>query len=229
MSITLATLSHDQSQQDALQPLKANGQNKGYMGRMVQWIKADRPLILEIAVKCLAFVAAVFACLTIIGIPFVYLAIKEARKPSFELPFKPGQDNFPLPVELKTAPQAKVHQIAKVIGFDLFNALPILDLQGRMGATDYIDFLKEGDLAAPAMKGIDHYQRPFITFKVRDKQEHRQFVETIFQRHTDGSAWVNGGHQGSIFDYRFNIDKKDNLDLLANVLNGRDKRFVLIA
>ena len=43
--------------------------------------------------------------------------------------------------------------------------IPIYDLCGRMGMTDYIDFIKEEEIKENIVKGIDVYNRKFIIFK----------------------------------------------------------------
>ena len=40
------------------------------------------------------------------------------------------------------------------------------DLGGRMGTTDYIDFLTQKEVPKNVMKGVDDYGRKFLTLKV---------------------------------------------------------------
>lgn len=89
--------------------------------------------------------------------------------------------------------------------------LPVLDLQGRMGDIDYIDFLKQKDVNSPLMRFEDKYRRVGLAVKLRGKadgniswnfykgegdQEYpiRQMtsVLAVFQRYTDGNSWVPG-------------------------------------
>ena len=43
--------------------------------------------------------------------------------------------------------------------------IPILNIGGRTGGTDYIDFIKYDEVVEPVMKGTDFYKRPFIVLK----------------------------------------------------------------
>ena len=49
----------------------------------------------------------------------------------------------------------------KTINYD--HIKNIFDLNGRMGITDYIDFLKQDEVPKNIMKGVDCYGRKFIT------------------------------------------------------------------
>ena len=40
------------------------------------------------------------------------------------------------------------------------------DLGGRMGHTDYIDFLTQDEVPKNVMKGLDRYGRKFLTIKI---------------------------------------------------------------
>lgn len=55
--------------------------------------------------------------------------------------------------------------------------VPTLDLRGRMGFTDYIDFLRPKDMEYPIMKGVDRYQRTFLALRV--KSENSQNVHRV--------------------------------------------------
>ena len=70
--------------------------------------------------------------------------------------------------------------------------IPILDLKGRRGPTDYIDFLVFEDLKYPIMRGTDFARRKFIVIKslVGGKPS----LDTIFQRYSNERyCWVNSG------------------------------------
>ena len=66
--------------------------------------------------------------------------------------------------------------------------------QAAVGGTGYLD--DRFTPAAPLMKGVDRYERTFITLCLRyagqDDREHeeRRGIITIFQRYTDGSGDV---------------------------------------
>ena len=70
--------------------------------------------------------------------------------------------------------------------------IPVLDLKGRRGVTDYIDFLEFEDLKYPIMRGTDFANRKFIVIKSLISRRHS--FDTIFQRYSnDRYCWVNSG------------------------------------
>ncbi len=87
--------------------------------------------------------------------------------------------------------------IAAVGGQEAYDSLPILDIKDRRGDTGYIDFIKPEELRAPIMKGIDKYNRLFITFKWRNLYSGEVYATTIFQRYSDNQdAWSIGAYSG---------------------------------
>lgn len=82
--------------------------------------------------------------------------------------------------------------VAKIIGIDAFMDLPILNLGTKMGHTGYLDFVKNDDLSAPVMKGIDCYSRPFIAFRYINRKINKTQTLVIFHRYTDGEALAIG-------------------------------------
>jgi len=64
----------------------------------------------------------------------------------------------------------------------------ILDIGNRVGATQYIDFIKEDEVPYSIMKGVDCLRRSFIVIKtsfiLRDDTT-IDIMSTFFQRYTD--------------------------------------------
>lgn len=74
--------------------------------------------------------------------------------------------------------------------------IPRLDLCGRMGYTEYLDFIRPTDLAYPIMHGIDGYGRFFIAMTTQDSSDSqgKGTVLVVFQRYTGNErVWVNCG------------------------------------
>lgn len=73
------------------------------------------------------------------------------------------------------------------------NIVDIYDLKGRMGCTDYIDFLTRREVPKNIMKGIDCFNRAFITLKIGfydlDTGKFRKSGQVFFQRYTNGINW----------------------------------------
>lgn len=89
--------------------------------------------------------------------------------------------------------------------------LPVLDLGGRMGSTDYIDFLQDKDMTSPLMRFMDARKRVGLAVRCRgnadgnvdfgkdkNRKEYRirdlSSVVAVFRRHTSGNSWVYGGY-----------------------------------
>jgi hypothetical protein len=75
--------------------------------------------------------------------------------------------------------------------------LPTIDLQGRMGNTDYIDFLRAEDLPASICKYVDRYGRPGLAFKFVVVGTGLEYVWCPFQRYTNSPSWSFGWGPGS--------------------------------
>ena len=118
----------------------------------------------------------------------------------------------------------KILDETKIESADLINACggllaisgyPVLDLKGQMGSTEYIDFLKSGDLSSSIMRGLDKFGRPFIAFRyvVRSGTSCAVEVETMFQRYrNDPKIWTTGGkcsNQISMYQPRIADSDKD--------------------
>ena len=75
---------------------------------------------------------------------------------------------------------------------DFTTEYPILDLQGKVGYSEYIDFLRSSDLSYPIMVGIDALCRPFVTFRIQNGEHIQALV--IFQRYTSNTyCYTNSG------------------------------------
>jgi hypothetical protein len=128
--------------------------------------------------------------------------------------------------------------IYNALGEEMVNNLPILDLKGRRNFTEYIDFIIPDEMPYNIMKGIDYYNRPFITFKFyvcnkNDSTDSYCTVGTFFQRYTNDIydlAFGTCGQLGLLYD-RSRINKSDyklleeRIKLLINNVNIYDITF----
>ena len=75
-----------------------------------------------------------------------------------------------------------------------YDELPELDLNGRVGATGYIDFVTADLMRHPIMRGQDRYGRPFLAIKVRVEglDDVEEVVGTFFHRYSNGVALAFG-------------------------------------
>ena len=76
------------------------------------------------------------------------------------------------------------------IDFTFYNRVtPIFDIGNRAGSTDYIDFLSQEEVPKNIMKGVDLYNRPFVTIKIGginlDNNKFFRSGQVFFQRYTD--------------------------------------------
>jgi hypothetical protein len=81
---------------------------------------------------------------------------------------------------------------------DSWDSFPILDLGGRTGSTDYLDFITVEDMEnLPIRVGVDRFNRPFIALRIIHKKEEEPFVVCVFQRYTnDKITWSTGSCYG---------------------------------
>ena len=83
------------------------------------------------------------------------------------------------------------------IDFTFYNRVHnIFHLGGRMGATDYIDFLRDDEVPKNMMKGTDSYGRKFLTMKIGgidlDTLKFFKCGQVFFERYTDSPYIVSG-------------------------------------
>lgn len=109
-------------------------------------------------------------------------------------------------------------------GLIAISLLPKLTLVEERFRGDYIDFLRPGDLDAPMMRGIDHWNRPFIAFRYKIRlpsgpNENITEVETIFQRYShQKSIWTSGGNAHQISMHHPRITNSDSKEQIAEHL-----------
>lgn len=72
-------------------------------------------------------------------------------------------------------------------GQERYNALPVLDLSGRV-ARDYVDYIRPADMTAPIMRFTDPVNRPGIAVRTN------YGVQAFFQRYRCEATWVEGGY-----------------------------------
>lgn len=76
----------------------------------------------------------------------------------------------------------------------------VFDLKGRMGVTDYIDFLKRDEVPKNVMKGVDCYGRRFLTMKIGGIDlKTNEFFKTgqvFFERYTGERSIASGNFEG---------------------------------
>ncbi len=83
------------------------------------------------------------------------------------------------------------------IDFTFYNRVPnIFHLGGRMGVTDYIDFLRDDEVPKNMMKGTDSYGRKFLTMKIGgidlDTLNFFKCGQVFFERYT-GEPYIASG------------------------------------
>lgn len=84
--------------------------------------------------------------------------------------------------------------------FQRINNEDIYDLQGRMGKTDYIDFLTKREIPKNVMKGVDKYNRRFIILKIGGYDLYTsKFFRTgqvFFERYTNEREIMGANFEG---------------------------------
>lgn len=108
-----------------------------------------------------------------------------------------------------------------------------VDIGERVGWTDYIDFINIDDFSerGNVIKGVDKYQRPFISFLYKSKfinvlpsDSHEELssdykITTLFQRYTNEHFWMYGGNiPKGLYCGGYNFETKCGYDKLFNVM-----------
>ena len=91
------------------------------------------------------------------------------------------------------------------IDFTFYNRINnIYDLNGRMGSTDYIDFLTQKEVPKNVMKGIDCYNRKFITLKIGgynlDNMIFFRTGQVFFERYTRQPYLASASFEGMFIE-----------------------------
>ena len=111
------------------------------------------------------------------------------------------------------------------IDFTFYDRVPhTYDLGGRMGHTDYIDFLTQDEVPKNVMKGRDRYGRKFLTIKVGgfglDDNKFFRSAQVFFQRYTDSPYIASAYFEGS-FIQTFGGATPIQYQLINDLVDGK--------
>lgn len=203
------------------------------MNRIVQWFRDETvPVLQKIGMAALG-VLATLAFGFIIGKKLLVCTVVTvitllwAKRESSELDRKEARAAEEVRAAARTLEEqnASLARMKELFGgAAAFEALPNLDLGGRMGDTGYIDFLHPADLAHPIMKGNDKFGRPFFAMKVHPRDD--LAVEGVFvgfQRFTEGGRWDYKGVNQQWEDAAVRMEE------IRQIRTGQHPNFVLAA
>jgi len=98
------------------------------------------------------------------------------------------------------------------------------DLGGRMGHTDYIDFLTQDEVRKNMMKGKDKHGRKFLTMKIGgidlDNNKFFRSGQVFFQRYTDEPYIAGACFEGS-FILTTGGTKPAQYQLINDLVDGK--------
>lgn len=98
------------------------------------------------------------------------------------------------------------------------------DLGGRMGLTDYIDFLTQEEVPKNVMKGLDRYGRKFLTIKIGGIDlANNQFFKSgqvFFERYINQPYIVGADFEG-IFLQTFGGTRPVQYKLINDLVDGK--------
>lgn len=102
--------------------------------------------------------------------------------------------------------------------------VPILDIGDKRGWTDYIDFIKESDMTAPVMKGVDVYGREFVALKVKSDNNNDNIpklsVEVFFRRYSDSEKLWMEATSGKQLLYTIGGMTESDFDTVIKLIEG---------
>ena len=91
-----------------------------------------------------------------------------------------------------------------------------------LGITEYIDRIKKTNVKHPIMFGIDNFERPFITFKIRINNK-QNIVHTLFQRYSDYKfKWVFGTAYYTYNIHETTLPSDEDLNNYKKLVNGHN-------
>ncbi len=98
------------------------------------------------------------------------------------------------------------------------------DLNGRMGITDYIDFLTQKEVPKNVMKGVDCYGRKFITMKIGgidlDNMKFFRSAQVFFERYTDSPYLAGADFEGSFILISGGVNRSQ-YQLINDLVNNK--------
>ena len=111
------------------------------------------------------------------------------------------------------------------IDFTFYDRVPdTYDLGGRMGHTDYIDFLTQDEVPKNMTKGTDRYGRKFLTMKIGgidlDGNKFFRSAQVFFQRYTDSPYIASADFEGS-FIHTFGGATPLQYQLINDLVDGK--------
>lgn len=190
-------------------------ENSAFMGRPIAWIREERCLIAKIAVYTLTFFVALALTLSVIGVPVVIFGYWEYIRQEEESRIASIRQRI-------LQAQEKLQNVMG--GSEFFTRVPVLDLRGRMGVRNLVNFLEPSYLSQPIVKGSDRYARDFIAIKVRNKDTNEVSVQTLQQRFSDDSVWI--ASQGPLLAQEQVITDQE-LDGIKELCENRHPQFAI--
>lgn len=111
------------------------------------------------------------------------------------------------------------------IDFTFYDRVPdTYDLGGRMGLTDYIDFLTQDEVPKNVMKGTDRYGRKFLTMKIGgiglDGNKFFRSAQVFFQRYTDAPYIASADFEG-MFIQTYGGATPPQYQLINDLVDGK--------
>ena len=98
------------------------------------------------------------------------------------------------------------------------------DLGGRMGTTDYIDFLTQKEVPKNVMTGVDCYGRRFLTLKVGgidlDNMKFFRSAQVFFERYT-GEPYIAGADFEGMFIWITGGARPIQYQLINDLVDGK--------
>jgi hypothetical protein len=96
------------------------------------------------------------------------------------------------------APQSPYHAVLQT------DNLRVLNITGRVGATDYIDFIDPQEMCESKMAFLDDFRRPGFVLRLYQKgQPEKLYTFAAFQRYTNNARnWSYGwGHSDATLEH----------------------------
>lgn len=206
-----------------------NKRDLNLFGRCVQKIDQCNTRVVKIVRK----VALIVLMCSLIGIPLVALHNIELKKQRSE---KAAINEIIATLDRQNAKINKRAQVVELLGLEAFKKAPQLDLKGKIGPSNYIDFLDPKDLTSSIMKGQDKYGRAFISLKIQrtsnSQAQPATFVFTIFERSSSSyyPVWCTGAPRSiTLTGVSPTMIEKKDLEIIRQIIDGKSLEYKLVS
>jgi len=181
--------------------------NENYLGRVVEWIREDRPLYQQVLVYTAVVLAMLALTASIVGIPLIINALTENDRQAVASKVSAGDHEIMAQFGGRAQFEKLPHRTISRLNWDNFQEISPRAMQESIERT------------------TDQFDRPGILLRLRDTKTQRVFVQAIFRKFVYEPVWDFPRGTFSVFTGDCIDDAA--LEQLGKIINDQDRRYVL--